>query len=169
MGYIVRPQGYGFSAILVIDGVSILAILPPFKSQVINRVRKIADFFQKIGYGKSQILVINRVTVLESGPHTPTKCFGSMDPDQASSTFNCSKPYHRERGLDASKKRKTSGAGKRKNYFLSLASPTRYPHHAVSRLLYARIVLRNCLSKRMSTRAITQSTGTFDISLSLNY
>ena len=48
------PKGYGFSAVLVINRVSILAILPPFKSQVINRVssfwssykwgREIADF-----------------------------------------------------------------------------------------------------------------------------
>ena len=44
MGYIgmCRPKGYGFPAILVINRVSILAILPPFWEllgyQVINRV-----------------------------------------------------------------------------------------------------------------------------------
>ena len=51
MGYI----GYGFSAVLVINWVSILATLLPFWSQigyqifgqVINRVGKIADFVHK--------------------------------------------------------------------------------------------------------------------------
>ena len=40
MGYIgmCDPKGYGFSAVLVINRVSILVILPPFKGQVINRV-----------------------------------------------------------------------------------------------------------------------------------
>ena len=57
MGYIgmCSPKGYGFSALLVINWVSILAILPPFWSkieyqifgQVINRVGKITDFGHK--------------------------------------------------------------------------------------------------------------------------
>ena len=69
MGYIgmCGPNGYGFSTVLVINKVSILAILPPFckllryqvidgvsnfwsgQKYVINRVRKITDFGHKAG------------------------------------------------------------------------------------------------------------------------
>ena len=34
------PKGHGFSVVLVINRVSILAIIPPFNGQVINRVSK---------------------------------------------------------------------------------------------------------------------------------
>ena len=66
MGYIgmCGPKGYGFSAVWVINRVSILAILPPRVAKiailVINRVAKIAIF---------AILVINRVGKIANFGH----------------------------------------------------------------------------------------------------
>ena len=63
MGYIgmCGAKGYGFSAALVINRVSVLAIL------VITK-------------GKLQIVVISRVRVLGSGPHTPIQFFWEYPP-----------------------------------------------------------------------------------------
>ena len=75
MGYIgmCSPKGYGFSGILVINKVSILAILPPFKCQVINRV---LDIWSQIK--NSQVLVINRVGKIVEFGHKKGEGFGKL-------------------------------------------------------------------------------------------